>query len=108
MSIKLRMGARSLRLVDLTPGGFFGEECSHGFDDEKGAEVERYRCTVTSFGYSELLTIPRETYVQVATEHEEIMEHVNPVLGQCTLLQSAILQYTVTLCWLTRHWFDIG
>jgi hypothetical protein len=95
MTIKLQMGVRSLRLVDLSAGGprsFFGEECCHGF--EKGSLLERYLCTVTSFGYSELLSIPRETYTQVAIEHEEIMQHVNPVLGE--LVQSASILFWAT------------
>jgi hypothetical protein len=43
--------------------------------------VPRFRCSVISLEYSELLAIPCEAYIQLATDHIEILGHVNPTLG---------------------------
>jgi CRP-like cAMP-binding protein len=81
VTLNMQLGMRSLRLVDLGSGDFFGEECRKGATGGIGAmATERFAWNVQSIGYSELLVIPVEMFVQVAAEHESINKHVNPVL----------------------------
>jgi hypothetical protein len=42
----------------------------------------RHRWTIYSSSYSEVLSVPRETYTQLATQHLEILRTVNAVLDR--------------------------
>jgi CRP-like cAMP-binding protein len=79
-STNLGMGVRPLRLLDLAPGCFFGEECRALPVD--GSPYHRSRYTATSVGYCELLSIPGKAYIKVSEEHEEIGIFVNPLLRE--------------------------
>jgi CRP-like cAMP-binding protein len=75
MSIKMHAGMRKLRLVDLTEGGFFGEECCRRTNLQP-----RHMSTATAANYCELLMIPKEAYLEVAEEFKEILEELDPLL----------------------------
>jgi CRP-like cAMP-binding protein len=104
------LGASKKSLIDLQEGGFFGEECSEECKRaaqrmegiEKGKQVKvmesgsvarasrresvldlsSFVFTATSLSYTELLSVSRETYAEVALSFKEILVHVNSVLGE--------------------------
>jgi CRP-like cAMP-binding protein len=77
LSLSIKMGVRPLRLVDLGPGGFFGEACHVARKEEEGPH--RFPYMVTAKDYCELLSIPAEAYIKLAKEHDEINTFVNPI-----------------------------
>jgi hypothetical protein len=50
--------------------------------------IPQLLCTVTSTTYTELLSIPRETYAELALDHLDILESVNMVLGELGIANS--------------------
>ena len=102
ISIKLHVGMRALRLVDLTEGGFFGEECCR-----KRNVNPKYMSTATATEHCELLIVPRkverkgyapafthahccfvpirldvQAYMEVAQEFKEVIDELDPLLEQ--------------------------
>jgi hyperpolarization activated cyclic nucleotide-gated potassium channel 2 len=75
MSIKLHVGMRALRLVDLTEGGFFGEDSCR-----RGKLNPRHMSTASALTHCELLMIPKEAYLEVANEYKEILKELDPLL----------------------------
>jgi hypothetical protein len=47
----------------------------------KHASTVCHQCSVLSPGYSELLAVPREKYIEVATQYTDFLDFVNPALG---------------------------